>query len=124
MAGSGRRKKPPPLPGGLDVQLRFTRRTPPVAPCLASDTVGADLVSVTFDSETPPGWSEVMSNPPRVRLSTGVRPVQFRFAHRRHPLVAALPAVARDGGEEGGHDERDADQAGDHLGHLVADRDQ
>src|SRR4051812_17286406 len=122
MAGSRRRKKPPPLPGGLDVQLRFTRRTPPVAPCLASDTVGADLVSVTFDSETPPGGSEVTSNPPRVRRSTGVRPVQFRFAHRRQPLVAALPAVARDGGEEGGHEESDAPQGRGPPRHPLEER--
>src|SRR3954452_23757772 len=111
MAGSRRRKKPPPPPEGLEFQLRFTRRTPPVAPCLVSETVGADFVSVTLDSETPPGWSDVTSFPPRVRRSTGVRPLQFRFPHRPR-AVAALPPVAGDRGEEGGHDERDADEAG------------
>src|SRR4051794_41770219 len=114
MAGSRRRKKPPPPPAGREFQLRLTRRTPPVAPCLVSETVGADLVSVTFDSETPPCWSDVTSVPSRMRRSTGVRrPVQFRFTHRGQSLVAALPAGAGGRGGGGGPGGSGAGQGGD-----------
>src|SRR3954453_13791438 len=46
---------PPPPPDGRAFQFRFTRSIPVEEPCLVSDTVGADLVRVTLDSETGAG---------------------------------------------------------------------
>ncbi len=44
-----------PPPEVLAVQLRLTRTWPVVAPCLLSEMLGADLVSVILESDT--GWA-------------------------------------------------------------------
>jgi hypothetical protein len=41
-----------PLDGLLALHERLTRMDPEVAPCLVSDTAGADFVRVIFDSDT------------------------------------------------------------------------